>query len=104
MPKKKDSLKYMVEEVWPKTKKELERGIASTKKILNKSEKYLKKVSDQGVAQTTKLSLGLKKEKLYYDLGKTIARTSPAKWVDNKRIKLLLRQIRSLDSKIAKIK
>ena len=104
MAKKKDTLKYMVEEVWPKTKKELERGIESTKKILNKSEKYLKKVSERGAVQTTKLSLGLKKEKLYYDLGKTVARISPTKWSENKRIKLLLRQIRSLDSKIAKIR
>lgn len=104
MAKKEDTLKYIKTKVWPKTKKEMERGIKETKKMLNKGEKYLKNVSEKGLKQSKKLSLSLKKEKIYYDLGKAVAQTSLTQWSTNKRIDSLLKQIKSLNREIAKIK
>ncbi|MCF7907619.1 MAG: hypothetical protein K9L86_01925 [Candidatus Omnitrophica bacterium] len=104
MAKQNDTLKYMKEEVWPKTKKEVERGIKEAKKILNKSEKYLKTVSEKGVKQTKKVSLAIKKEKLYYDLGKTVACVKLENWSSNKKIEAILGEIKALDRKTARIK
>jgi len=104
MAKKKDTLKYVKQDLWPKTKKELEKGMKSTKKILDKGEKYLKSVSEKGLVQTKKLSLNLKKEKLYYDLGKVVAKISCEKWSSNNKIENIVKQIKALDRKISQIK
>ncbi|MBU1112293.1 MAG: hypothetical protein KKH93_00255 [Candidatus Omnitrophica bacterium] len=104
MAKKNDGLKEMLDKIWPKTKKELEKGIVEAKKMLGKGEKYLKQVSERGVIKTKKLSLGLKKEKLYYDLGKALAKTQASEWPANRKISSLLGQIKNLDQQIRKIK
>ena len=104
MAKKKDTLKAAVEKAWPKTKKELERAMKNAKIMLSKGEKYLKDVSDKGVEQTKKISLSLKREKLYYDLGKTLATTSANKWGGSKKIKTALSEIKKIDKDIKKIK
>lgn len=102
--KQKDPFQEFVNQVWPKTKKELEKAADNAKKMLNKGEEYLREVSDKSVAQAKRLSLSIKKEKLFYDLGKTVAATSLDKLKTNKKVGVLLRAIRSLDSDIKKIK
>jgi hypothetical protein len=102
--KKKDPIKEVVEKVWPKTKKELEKGMKSAKEILNRGEKYLKDVSDKGVEKTKKLSLTLKREKLFYDLGKAAAITAATKWSSSTKIQSVLTEIRNITTQIKKIK
>jgi hypothetical protein len=102
--KKKDPLKEVVENVWPKTKKELEKGMKNAKEMLNKGEKYLKGVSDKGVEKTKKISLTLKREKLFYDLGKAAATTATNKWNSSKKIQGTLKEIKDLSREIKKIK
>jgi len=102
--KRKDPFQEFVEKVWPKTKKELEKAADNAKKMLNKGEVYLKDVSDKSIAQAKRLSLSLKKEKLFYDLGKAVAATNLEKVKTDKKVNGLLRKIKSLDSQIAKIK
>jgi len=104
MVKKKDPLKEVVEKVWPKTKKELEKGMKNAKIMLNKGEKYLKDVSDKGIEKTKKISLSLKREKLYYDLGKVTATTAVDKWGSSKKIQAALKAINDLTRQIKKIK
>ena len=101
---KKDTLKEVVDRLWPKTKEEIEKGMISAKKILAKGEKQLKELSEKGASKTKKLSLVLKREKLYFDLGKKIATTSTNKWTTNKRINALMKEIKSLDRQMKKIK
>ncbi len=101
---KKSSFRKNFDKVWPQTKKELEKALTSTKKALIKGERYLKQVSDRSVVQTKKLSLGLQKEKLYYDLGKAVSASSLAKISSNKKVDSLLKKIKGLDQKIKKIK
>ncbi len=102
--KKKDPLKEIAEKVWPKTKKELEKGMKSAKEMLNKGEKYLKDVSDKGREKTKKLSLTLRREKLFYDLGKAAATTVKTKWNSSKKIQSVLTEIKNLTAQIKKIK
>lgn len=97
-------LKDVVDKVWPKTKKELEKAIKNAKKYLAKGEEYFTEISEKGVKQTKRLCLGLKKEKLCHDLGKAVAVTAAAKWKTNKKITALIKEIKKLDSQIKQIK
>ncbi len=104
MAKEKDSLKETFDKMWPKAKKELDKGVKNARKILIKSEKYLKELSEKGAAQTKKLSLSLKREKAYYDLGKAISAVPTTKWKASRKISLLIKGIKDLDRDINKIK
>lgn len=104
MGEQKDMWKETVDKVWPKTKKELEKAVENAKVMLNKGETYLKTVSEKGLEKTKQLSLNLKKEKLHYELGKVVATTVSSTWTENKRIAALLKEIKSIDKQIAKLK
>ncbi len=102
--KRKDPLQEFVDKVWPKTKKELEKVAENAKKMLAKGESYLKEVSEKGVEQSKKISLSLKKEKLYYDLGKAVSSCDLAELSSNKKVNGILKNIKKLEISIKKIK
>ncbi|UCG35310.1 MAG: hypothetical protein JSW17_00480 [Candidatus Omnitrophota bacterium] len=93
-----------LKKLWPKTKKEWEKGLKQTKKLLDKGETYLKSVSEKGVEQTRKISLNLKKEQLYYNLGKLVANTPKTKWSKSPKVAKLLKQIANIENTVKKIK
>ena len=76
----------MVDKVWPTAKKDLEKTLAQTKKLIAEGEKHLKEFTEKSVEQTRRVSLGIRREKVYYDLGRLVARTAPAKWKTTKKI------------------
>mgnify|MGYP000238677254 CR=1 FL=1 len=100
----KDKLKETIDKVWPGTKKELEKVITNTKKMLNKGEEYLKVVSQKSLNNTRKVSLNFKKEKLYYTLGKNVAKIPKNKWSSDKKINELVKNIKALEKEIKKIR
>jgi hypothetical protein len=89
--------------VWPKTKKELEKGMVEAKKMLNKGEKYIKSVSKKSVKETKKMSLNLKKEQLYHQLGKALAHSQKSKWTESRKANALVKKIKILDREIKKL-
>ena len=99
---KKDQIKELVEKIWPKTKKELEKAIKNAKDMLAKGEKQLKNLSGKGVERAVKISLGIRKEKLYYELGKSAAGTTVSKWQSSRKINSMLKEIKELDRQIKK--
>ena len=101
---KKDPFKDFVKKAWPKTKKELEKGMATTKSMLIKGEKHLKDLSEKGIIKAKKISLSLFREKVYYNLGKTIATTPVTKWRTSKKVKDIITEIKILNCEIKKIK
>ena len=100
----KEALREVIDKVWPKTKVELEKGLEQAKILLAKGEVHAKDLSKKGVKQTKKMSLRLKKEKVFYDLGKEVARTAANKWTTSKKIKALAEKVKALDADIANIK
>jgi len=104
MVKKKNGFQEVTKNIWPNTKKELEKMMKNAKKMLDKGETHLKDFSEKSVNQTKKISLGLQKEKIYYDLGKVAARTPTGKWKITKKINKLLSEIKKLDKEIKKLK
>ena len=101
---KKETIKEVVDRLWPKAKKELDKGVENAKKVLAQSEKYLKEISEKGAAQTKKISSSLKKEKAYYDLGKAIASTAADDWKTNRKIASLMKKIKKLNKGTGKTK
>jgi len=104
MVKEKGSLKEVLDKLWPQAKKEIDIGVKNAKKILAKSEKYLKELSEKGATQTKKLSLAIKREKAYYDLGKAVSAVPLIKWKASRKISLLVKKIKGMDKDINKIK
>lgn len=101
----KNKIKEIINDLWPKAKKELEVALDTSKVLLKKGESYLKDLSDKSVKEAKKLSLNLSREKLYYDLGKVIAGIRDKnKWLQNSRISELIKKIKSLGGEIKKIK
>jgi len=94
-----EKVKELIEKNWPKTKVELEKAMESAKKIISKGEEYIKDLSEKSVDATKKLSCNLKKEKLFYDLGKLVSATPRSKWDSNKKILAMLLEIRAIDKK-----
>ena len=101
---KKDTLKEVVDKIWPKTKQELEKGVENAKTMLAKGEKHLKDFSEKGIERTKKISLSLKKEKLCYSLGKLVAANPVSKWKSDEKINSLVKEIKDIDKQIKKIK
>ena len=99
-----EKFKDVVNKVWPKTKKELEKAIENAKKYLAKGEEYLKEVSEKGIKQTKKLCINLKREKFCHDLGKAVAVTAMGKWKTSKKITALIEKIKELNRQIKRIK
>jgi len=89
-------------EFWPKTKKGIGIAINSTKKVIDSGEQYIKKLSLQGINKTKEISLSLKREKLYYKLGRLIIVTPNHEWLDNEGIARLISQIRKIDQDLKK--
>ncbi|MCP4652415.1 MAG: hypothetical protein GY858_03390 [Candidatus Omnitrophica bacterium] len=100
----KERLQEIKTKVWPKTKKELERAMKNAKQMIDKGEKHLKSLSEKGIDNTKKLSLSLKREKVYYDLGKVTAVTSKSKWSSTKKIDDLIQKAKDLTREMGKIK
>jgi len=100
---KEQRLQEMIDKVWPRTKKELERGMVQTKKLIVEGEKQFKVISQKSIKNTKKLSLTLQREQLYYALGKSAAGTPRTKWGSAKKINSLIHNIKKLDQQIKQI-
>jgi len=97
-------LQEMIDKVWPRTKKELEKAMVQTKRLIVEGEKHFKVISQKSIKNTKKLSLSLKREHLYYSLGKSTAGTPKTKWSSAKKINSLIKNIKKLDQEIKQIK
>ncbi len=99
----KNKFKEVTHKLWPSTKKELEKAIASAKKLSKKGEKHLKIISGNSIKNTKKVTLSLKKEQLYYALGKNVAKVVKTKWAKDEKINDLISKIKELDKEIKKL-
>ncbi len=97
-----DKFKQMVDKIWPRTKLELEKGLERTKKALSEGEKYLKEVSHESAENIHQLSLQLKRERAFYELGKTVVRVRKTSWATDKKIAKLTEEIKKLSREIKK--
>jgi len=96
--------KETIDKMWPVTKKELEKAIDNAKDLLSKGEESLKTMSDKSVATMKQVTLSLKREQVCFELGRAVAATPIAKWKTSKKIAGFLKEIKTIDQGIKKIK
>ncbi len=100
----KNQMKQKMEKMWKKTRKDLDKIITDTDGAMKKGEKYLKDISGKGKKNLDVLALSLQREKLYYELGKTISQISEGKAVNVKKEHELLNSIKTLSAQIDMLK
>lgn len=102
MAEKKGELKDKLSMLWKRTRKDLDTVISEASKLIKKGEKEVKEISEKSRLKLEIMNLKLKREKLYYTLGKSVAGTSPSKWSQSKKIEKVLSDIKKLNREIAK--
>ncbi|MFH1767755.1 MAG: hypothetical protein ABH858_01155 [Candidatus Omnitrophota bacterium] len=99
----KDKFKDVINKLWPRTKKELEKAIETAKSLIDKGEEHIKILSEKSIDSTKKISLGLRKEKVYYNLGKQLAVVPKGRWGKDEKIGGLINTIKAIDREVKKL-
>ena len=99
-----EELKKKIDSLWKSAKKDLEKVLKDTTRLIKKGEDYIKDFSEKGKDKLEKLTLSLQREKLYYELGKIISNLPKKRWTENKRIEEIVSKIRKINRQIKKKK
>jgi transcriptional regulator of acetoin/glycerol metabolism len=100
----KKQIQKILDDAWPKAKKELEKVIKETKVLIDKGEKKVVDLTDKSIRSIKSGELQLKREKLYRDLGKSIADKPVAKWSKTAKAHKILTEIKKVDREISSLK
>jgi len=103
MNKEREALKHKISQVWTRTKKDLDSALDETARLLKSGERHLKGISEKSREKLELMSLKIKRENLYYKIGKTVALTQKSKWPESKKIDKLFQDIKKLDREIKKL-
>ena len=98
----KDMQKKM-EDLWKKMGKDFDELLRQSSNLVKKGEVFLKDTSKKGQIELEVISLSLQKEKLYYELGKTMGATPKKKDYLKKKTKIM-NQIKVIDKKVKVLK
>ena len=101
---KRKEFEKKVDKLWKVAKKDLGKVSKDTMSLVKKGETYLKEISKKGEENLESMVLALQREKLYYELGKSVASISKRKWAKNKRVGNSIAKIKSLSRKIRRLK
>lgn len=88
--------------LWGSTKKDLNKVLKDGALLIKQGEIYIKDRSEKGKEKLEAMALVLQREKLYYELGKSLANLSKGKWRDSKRVDGFLIKIKNISRKITK--
>lgn len=99
-----EELKRKIDSLWKSTKKDLEKVLKDTTKLMKKGESYIKDFSEKGKDKLEELALSLQREKLYYELGKVISTLPKKRWTENKKVEEIVNKIRRINRQIKKRK
>ena len=89
-----------IQKFWPQAQKSMAKLNKDTQQFMKQTEKNLAASYDKARRTTEKVILKAQREKLYYELGRTVMPILSAKQLDNKRIAPTVREIRKLNNKI----
>ena len=100
MAKSKKTLEANLRKLWKASQKEFKHLTKETSKLLKKGEKQLRKVSAESQKKMEFINATLKREKLYYQLGRTLGSSSTANWKRSKKANALSKEIKKLSKEI----
>ena len=100
---KQDELKKNMDKLWKYVKKDLQATQEDMTRLLKSSEVQIKELSVKSKIKLEEMSAALEREKLYYDLGKTVSAAHKKNKKFDAKSPIILKKIRSLDTKIKKL-
>jgi uncharacterized protein (DUF2267 family) len=89
-----------IQKFWPQAQKSLAKLNKDTQQFMKQTEKNLASSYDKARRTTEKVILKAQREKLYYELGRTVMPILSAEQLGNKRIAQTVREIRKLNNKL----
>ncbi len=98
--KKKKDMKHTMSDIWKATKDDFESAMNETSKLIKKGEEHVKSFSEKSKDKLELISAKLKRENLYYQLGKKVSSVSKSKWKDSKTIDKIRSDIVKLSKEI----
>jgi len=93
-------IKKKIDRLWKLGKKDLDKMLNETTRLVKEGEAHIKDVSKQAEKKLETMVLSLERKKLNYELGKSLAILSKKKWVNSKKLGNLLEQIKGINRKI----
>lgn len=100
----KKELKNKINKLWKQSKKELDKILKDTQRLAKKGEVRLIEASQKAENNLEAMVLSLQKEKLYYELGKSLAKISKKNWKSSKKVEKMLNKIKEKKRKIRAVK
>ena len=100
MAKKKNLLKKDLVKLWNASQKEFDNITKETSKLLKKGEKQLQKVTAESQKKMELVNATITREKLYYQLGRTLGSKSATNWRKSKKASSISKQIGKLSKEI----
>ena len=100
MVKKKKDIKNAMLDIWKATKDDFEVAMSETSKLIKRGETHVKSFSGKSKDKLELISAKLRRENLYYQLGKKVSSTTKSKWKDSKIINELRSEISKLSREI----
>jgi len=98
MPEKNEDFQKNLTKVWEITQRQLDKMVKEATVLAKKSEVYLRDISGKGKIEAEILISKAKREKLYYDLGKTVAAVTGKN--RKKKVELLQKELSGLNRNI----
>ncbi len=101
---KAEEVRKKIDELWKISRKEMKEFMENAGRLTKEGERYIKDKSEKGKKQLELAALALQREKLYYELGKTLAKTSKSKWSVSKKALDISTKIKGINVKIGQKK
>jgi len=89
-----------IKKIWPRAQKDIDRLGKDTAKLMKKTEKNLIDLYAQAKKTTQETILKAQREKLYYELGRSVASLLTSDQLKNKAILRLDTEIRQINRKL----
>lgn len=96
-------IREVIDRLWPRAKKDLEKGIQDARILIDKGEQHVIAMTDRGAQNVRAIALHMKREKLCYELGKSVSKVSPKRWSETKKIVARVKEIKKIDREIKQL-
>jgi len=100
---KKKEIQQRLNKLWKLGKKDLDEILKEATSLAKKGEIQIKQASKKAEQNLEAMVLSLQREKLYYELGKSLTRSPKKKWTKNKTIDRLSIKIKNISRNIKKL-
>lgn len=97
-------LRRRIDRLWRLGKKDLDKTLKDATHLVKKGEVHIKDISKKAEENLEAMVLFLRKEKLYYELGKYLAKLPKNRWKSSKKAENLLITIKNTSRKIKELK